>query len=51
MILGYQILMILSDFGDPGTHFGGLEAHFDDILDFCDFKDVSGTKNYLLFEV
>ena len=51
MVLGYQILMILGDFGGPGVHFGGLEAHFDDILDFCDFKDVFHANPYLVFEV
>ena len=30
---------------------GDLGAHLEGILDFCDFKDVSGTKKYLIFEV
>ena len=51
MILGDQILMILSDFGGPGAHFGGLGAHFEDTSDFCDFGDTSATKVESLFEV
>ena len=51
MILGDHIFMILSDFGSPGAHFGGLGAHFEDTLDFCDFKDASATKKESLFEV
>ena len=36
--------MILSDCRGPGAHFGGLETHFEDISDFCDFGDAPATK-------
>ena len=44
LILGYQILMILSDVGGPGAlflmifeYFGRPGGHLEGILDFCDF--------------
>ena len=63
LILGYQILMILSDFGGPGRHFlmifsyfgclgtpfGGLGHILTQGSDFCDFGDLSATKVYLVF--
>ena len=51
MIFGYQILMILNDFGCPGAHFlmifeyfGRPGGHVEGSSDFYDFYDVSGTK-------
>ena len=32
------------------AHFGGLDVHFDDILDFCDFRDVFRANPYFAFE-
>ena len=63
MILGYQILMILSDFGSPGalflmifeyfgcpgTPFGGLEHILTQGSDFYDFGDLSAAKGYRVF--
>ena len=43
--------MILSNFREPGAHFGGPGPHFEDISDFCDFEDASGAKGYFTFEV
>ena len=51
MILGDQILMILSDFRGPGAHSGGLGAHFEDTAFFCDFGDTAAAKKTSLFEV
>ena len=36
--------MILSAFRGLGAHFGSPGAHFEEILDFDDFEDASGTK-------
>ena len=51
MILGDQILMILSDFGGPGAHFGGLGAHFEDTSDFLRFWAVFRAKGAGTVEV
>ena len=64
LILGYQILAILNDFGGPGAHFlmffeyfgclgtpfAGLEHILTQGSDFCDFGDLSATKLYLVFD-
>ena len=43
--------MISSDFRGPGAHFGSPGTHFQDILDLCDFEDVSRAKGGYPFEV
>ena len=43
--------MVLSDFRGPGAYFGGLGAHFEGILDFCDFSHDFHTKKSLVSEV
>ena len=49
LILGGQIHDFWVILGGPGAHFGGLGTHFDDISDFCDFRDVFGTKGVVPF--
>ena len=40
----------MGSFWEPGAHFGGPEAHFEDFWDCGDFWTVSATKKYLHFE-
>ena len=51
LILGDQILKILSDFRGPGAHFGGLGAHFEDTSDFLWFWRVFRAKGVVTLEV